>query len=334
MTVQILYMEDNPLEREAFVRILEHCIQGELELDTAQTGEEGIAKIKENSYDLIIMDNKMPGKSGLEILEEMRELRSKTPVILLTGSGDEAIAVQAMKLGAKDYIRKIDISPARIIAAINEVLLEVNIPDDIPREALKSILSIFSKTDFINIEQQIQLTSPQLSEEISPDILYGLERLASNGIMEKTPFLSTVVCPSCGAHDQKLRLKCPECSSTIIKKNNIIQHYACGHVDFEESFKRDDGCLVCPQCNKELRTIGVDYTRPGLSYKCSNGHLFTTLIMQLQCTKCGETFDLDEAPIKIVHEYRVRKEGKLKLQIGLHGEADPEAHGSRISGQE
>jgi len=239
-------MEDNPLEREAFVRILEHSIKGELELDTATTGEEGIAKIKEKSYDLIIMDNKMPGKSGIEILEDMKEMHSKTPVILLTGSGDEAIAVQAMKLGAKDYIRKIDMSPTRIIAAINEVLLEVNIPDDIPRETLMSIQSIFSKTDFINIEQEIQLTSPQLSEEISPDILYGLERLASNGIMEKTPFLSTVVCPSCSAHDQKLRLKCPECSSTIIKKNNIIQHYACGHVDFEESFKRDDGRLGLP----------------------------------------------------------------------------------------
>ena len=149
--------------------------------------------------------------------------------------------------------------------------------------------------------------------------------------MEKTPFLSTVVCPSCGAHDQKLRLICPECPSTIIKKNKIIQHYTCGHVDFGESFKRDDGSLVCPQCSKELKTIGVDYTRPGLSYKFSNGHMFTTLIMQLQCTGCRETFDLDDAPIKIIHEYRLRKEGKLKLQIGLPEESDTEALDPRIA---
>ena len=198
-------------------------------------------------------------------------------------------------------------------------------------KTLKSILNIFSKTDFINFEHEIQLTSPQLSEEISPDILYGLERLASNGIMEKTPLLSTVVCPSCGTHDQKLRLKCPECPSTIIKKNKIIQHYTCGHVDFEESLKRDDGSLVCTQCSKELKTIGVDYTRPGLSYKCSNGNMFTTLIMQLQCTGCEETFDLDDAPIKIVHEYRLRKEGKLKLQIGLPEESDTKALDPRIA---
>jgi len=331
MTIHILYIEDNPLEREAFVRILKRSIKGELELDIALTGEEGIEKIKEKSYDLIIMDNKMPGKSGIEILEEMRGIRSKVPVIFLTGSGDEDVAVKAMKLGAKDYIRKADLSPTRIISAINEVLLEVNIPDDIPWETLKSIQKIFSKTDFIKIEQEIQLTSPQLTEVISPDILYGLERLASNGLMEKIPFLSTVVCPNCGAHDQKLRLKCPECSSTIIKKNKLIQHYTCGYVDFEESFKKDNGSLVCPQCSKELRTIGVDYTQPGLSYKCSNGHLFTMLILQLQCTECGETFDIDEAPIKIVHEYRLRKEGKLKLQLELHEETDPEALDSRIS---
>ena len=71
MPLQILYMEDNPLERETFVKIRAHSIKGELDLDTALTGEEGIEKIKENTYDLIIMDNKMPGKSGIEILEEM-----------------------------------------------------------------------------------------------------------------------------------------------------------------------------------------------------------------------------------------------------------------------
>jgi len=52
--------------------------------------------------------------------------------------------------------------------------------------------------------------------------------------------------------------------------------------------------------------------------------------MQLQCTECGETFDLDEAPIKIIHEYRLRKEGKLKLQLGLHAETDHESLGSSI----
>ena len=90
------------------------------------------------------------------------------PVILLTGSGDEDVAVKAMKLGAKDYIRKVDLSPTRIISAINQALLEVNIPDNISLKALKSIQNIFSKSDFINIEQEIQLTSPQLSEENLP----------------------------------------------------------------------------------------------------------------------------------------------------------------------
>ena len=51
--------------------------------------------------------------------------------------------------------------------------------------------------------------------------------------------------------------------------------------------------------------------------------------MQLQCTDFGETFDLDDAPIKIVHEYRLRKEGKLKLQLGLPGENDTNALGSQ-----
>ncbi|MGD2200480.1 MAG: response regulator [Candidatus Bathyarchaeota archaeon] len=322
MTLQFLYIEDDLSEQETFIQVLKHSVTTDLKIDTAETGEEGIEKIRDYNYDLAIIDNRLPDISGIEILEEMRRIQSKTPVIMLTGSGDEYVAVQAMKLGAKDYIKKGDINPLRIISAINEVLLEVSLPKDIPRETLERIQRLFSKTDYLEIEQEIQLTSPRISEEITPEIIYGLERLATSSFVEKESPFSTIFCPSCKSYDHTLRLECPECSSTVIQKSTIIQHMSCGYVDFEKKFIGEDGRLSCPKCREELKAIGVDYVKPGVSYKCSNSHLFPSLKVQMHCSVCGEKFELNDASLKTVHQYRLRKEGKLKMQLGLHSEKD------------
>lgn len=73
---------------------------------TAMDGEKGLNKALEEKPDLIIMDLKMPKMTGLEVLEALREKGYDTPVIMMTFHGSEAAAVQAFRLGAKDYIIK------------------------------------------------------------------------------------------------------------------------------------------------------------------------------------------------------------------------------------
>jgi two-component system response regulator HydG/two-component system response regulator AtoC len=75
-------------------------------VDEEENGNEALKKIKENFYDLVILDYKLPGKDGLEILKSIKDYKLDVKVILITAYGNINLAVSAMKLGAKDYISK------------------------------------------------------------------------------------------------------------------------------------------------------------------------------------------------------------------------------------
>ncbi|SHJ88065.1 sigma-54-dependent transcriptional regulator [Paramaledivibacter caminithermalis] len=86
--------------------INEELINEGYEVDTASDGEEASIKIKQKKYDLVILDNKMPKKSGIEVLKEIKDNRPNIVVIMMTAFGTINNAVEAMKLGAYDYITK------------------------------------------------------------------------------------------------------------------------------------------------------------------------------------------------------------------------------------
>jgi two-component system nitrogen regulation response regulator GlnG len=75
-------------------------------VDLAQDGRQALAMIQENNYDLAILDIKMPGMSGLDLLNRIREIRSDLLVVIMTAEASMKNAVEAMKRGAYDYITK------------------------------------------------------------------------------------------------------------------------------------------------------------------------------------------------------------------------------------
>src|SRR3954464_2138168 len=78
----------------------------EIELTTASSGEEGLKVIPRLKPDLVIMDVRMGGITGLETLRRIRQMDSKLLVILMTAYGTTQTAIEAMKLGAYDYLLK------------------------------------------------------------------------------------------------------------------------------------------------------------------------------------------------------------------------------------
>ncbi|PIV82923.1 MAG: DNA-binding response regulator, partial [Nitrospirae bacterium CG17_big_fil_post_rev_8_21_14_2_50_50_9] len=76
------------------------------EVFTASTGEEAMEIFNQELPDLILQDIKLPGKSGLEILEHVKRLREESLVIMMTAYGDIQTSVKAMKLGAYDFVEK------------------------------------------------------------------------------------------------------------------------------------------------------------------------------------------------------------------------------------
>jgi PAS domain S-box-containing protein len=101
--IRILYIEDDPG--------LAHLMQKRLgkagyTVDIATDGAEGIAKYEANSYDILFVDQSLPIYEGLEVIRILSSRGPLPPTIMITGTGDERVAVEAMKLGAGDYIVK------------------------------------------------------------------------------------------------------------------------------------------------------------------------------------------------------------------------------------
>ncbi len=100
---RILIVDDDPSMRYSLNRMLEG--QG-LQISLAKNGPEALERFEQDRPDLVVMDIRMPGRSGLEVLREIKEKDPKALVILMTAFGTTETAIEAMKFGAFDYILK------------------------------------------------------------------------------------------------------------------------------------------------------------------------------------------------------------------------------------
>src|SRR3989442_1257533 len=100
---KLLLIDDEADVQYSFRRIFD---SPEIELTTAASGEEGLKLIPKLKPDLVIMDVRMGGMNGLETLRRLRQANAKLPVIMMTAYGTTQTAIEAMKLGAYDYLLK------------------------------------------------------------------------------------------------------------------------------------------------------------------------------------------------------------------------------------
>jgi len=97
-------VDDDDLFRKMMGDVLTSV--GDYDVSTSDSGQDAIEKLKKDRFDVILLDYRMPGLSGLNVLQWMHEQKLETPVLMLTAAGSETVAVEAMKLGAYDYLRK------------------------------------------------------------------------------------------------------------------------------------------------------------------------------------------------------------------------------------
>ncbi len=144
----VLVIDDNPDDREAFRRALKKSDGSYAALEAAD-GPSGIAMIEQHRPDCVLLDYSLPGLNGIAALQRIHEVDAFLPVIMLTGQGSEAIAVQAMKEGAQNYLVKTALTPVllhrAILSAIEHASLERKIAEQ--RREIYAHKLVLAETD-------------------------------------------------------------------------------------------------------------------------------------------------------------------------------------------
>jgi two-component system invasion response regulator UvrY len=118
--IRVLIADDHPVVRrglkEILVRELEHSV-----CDEAENVEQAITKVRGHDWDLVILDIAMPGRSGLDVLRDIRQERRQLPVLIFSMHAEDQYARRVLKAGARGYMNK-ESSPEELIKAIKRIL--------------------------------------------------------------------------------------------------------------------------------------------------------------------------------------------------------------------
>src|SRR6266496_1473283 len=152
----ILIVDDDP----ALLQALHQTVSLRLPLaqvDTSDSAHRALELIRAHDYDTIVSDIKMPGMDGLELLMKVHELRPETLTLLITGHGDHALAIRALRSGAYDYILK-PIDRDYFVAALDHAIQTRQLRRQVVEQQLA--LELHSKS----LEQLVQLRTHELDE--------------------------------------------------------------------------------------------------------------------------------------------------------------------------
>ena len=118
--LRILVADDHEVVRKGLVKVLSETLQP-VKIDEASNGQEAVSKASKTEYDLVVLDMKMPGKSGLDVLKELKQHRPKLPVLILSMLPEEQFAIRAIRAGASGYLTK-DAAGDELVLAIRKAL--------------------------------------------------------------------------------------------------------------------------------------------------------------------------------------------------------------------
>src|SRR2546423_10700832 len=117
---RILIIDDHAVVRDGVKKIFDEQQPGAVVFGEASTRQEALQLAREQDWDLAVLDLSLGNQSGLEVLKELKELRPRLPVLILSMHSEEQYARRAFKAGASGYITK-DSPRAELLKAVNQV---------------------------------------------------------------------------------------------------------------------------------------------------------------------------------------------------------------------
>lgn len=139
---KMLVIDDAPIDREIYSRFLAKDPYYDYEVLEAETGEEGLKLLRDYPVDCLLLDYNLPDLDGLDVLDKFLESGAdEVPVVMLTGAGSEAVAVETMKRGCQDYVVKSEASEAGLLRAVDNAIEQVRIRHEMEAKRREDELS-------------------------------------------------------------------------------------------------------------------------------------------------------------------------------------------------
>ena len=213
--LKLLLIEDNLDDYDYHARLLRTIPSRDFICVQARSGAQALDWLRDRNFDCVLVDYSLPGMNGLEMLRHIALHHPHLPVIMLTGQGNEAVAVEALRAGAIDYLPKSDLDQHRLAQAVDRavhrasagaqpaqeqicVLLVEDNPED--REFYHRTLESLPFADYRCLEAAtggagLELAKSRafdcvLLDHMLPDMT-GLEVLES--LRERDPFLAVIL---------------------------------------------------------------------------------------------------------------------------------------------
>ena len=117
--LKVLIADDHAIVRQGLRRIAEQ--QADMLVDEASNGHEVLAKVRDEHWDILVLDISMPDGNGLDVLQEVKHITASLPVLVLSMHPEEQYAVRVIKAGASGYMNK-DGAPEELLQAIQKVV--------------------------------------------------------------------------------------------------------------------------------------------------------------------------------------------------------------------
>ncbi len=297
----VLFVEDNPNHYEILQRFIERSGLP-ISVDHVESAEECFAIFLKKNYDLLMLDYNLGGVSGLGILERLKDLDVMVPIVMVTQQKDPEIAIDAMKLGAVDFVMKSKDSfrglPEKIVGYVedyegrlsSEQIYRLKRQGIIRKPRARRLLRLMIKTEedslrpasrtlhFYEPDHTVYLDTSQESLD------RVMQLLTMNKILLKKPVGVKPTCPRCESDNVTVVPVCPLCGGRVFVKN------AGAGADPSKPYKCLDGC------NKAFMEVAITY----------------------RCNQCTKEFSLAESWYKHTFEFTLNPQLRLEVEVQVN----------------
>ncbi|HTN90013.1 MAG TPA: ATP-binding protein [Sorangium sp.] len=192
-SVRLLVVDDDTVDRIAILRALRSG-RVDAEIREADSVDSALAVLYEQQIDCVLLDFYLPGGDGLAVIEAARKAKLTAPFIMLTGQGDESLAVDLMKRGAADYVPKNLLTPERLVQSLRYVLRlnEAERREDEARRALSRHANQLAQLTeatlrihrSLSLNELIQRTTDEARALLDANV--AVARLAARGVTQRS----------------------------------------------------------------------------------------------------------------------------------------------------